>query len=1302
MNDIVKGTGISAAFTDLQWVAFQNLYIYKLKGKNRTKEQPIRQQTIMRKYLAFIFACAVFATSFVPAFAEYLGPNPEARIYTVSSGTGTSELQADNATASHTITCLGTTGVENWCNDYEEITITGIEPKPGNSLNGAEFVNGMTRQTIINNAPPYVFSVRNEGNIFADYWVLSTVGDTSEMYEAEFKIDITDPEAACEIVSTPEYGEWYVGTLVIQGASADSVSGIYKETFTAGDKTDVGTIQLSDTAVDLEVSLTASDYALNESTITCATVSIDNTDPVIDNYTQFTDGEFLDSTVNFTMSAHDDHSGLQYMSFVIDGAEYEADESGSIEMTLEHGLHSVYYKAVDNVGNVRSTDPLTFYVDVTAPVLTIDTPEMNGKSELVSYGSEISGTASDVGGGFGTIYVEYPGSNGFVPASYAQVSKERYAESGNWSVTLPDEGPESGVFVIGVKAEDIFGNMSEVSELEVLVDVTKPSPLFALDGEAGVTDWYTGAVTIRGVSSDEPDDERSGVMKQVVAYDGDDGSDSQDESVTVPASFNGVFSVTVTATDYANNTDTATTQSGLKLDNTAPELQSQTVPLGGIWIPADLSLSVAGTDAHSGVQYVSVIIDSDEHKIAGDSGTYDAVFDETGDHEIQYKVVDNVNIATLSDVYTVSVDADKPEVSIDSPTINGMDNLINVGSTISGTVTDAGSGIDKMYIMLPGDEEWSEVETFGDSDNRTWNAEFVNIHGLDSGYVTVKAYAVDIVGNKSDVVELDVLLDVSAPKPGYKFVGNQVDDWYSGPVTIENETTDEHSGVYQTMLNLECEPANSLTGSDSILIDGNYSGLCKLTIEAVDYAANTASTVTENAVEISIDNEAPVMSMFSISGRAEYHPAASEVCIYDAYDGYSGLSMAYLIADDGSEFSEAIEENGQVCIAYQLPEGKHTVQFKLADKAGNESELSEEFEMFIDNRAPVVRFISAPSVYRPSEKTIVYKGNASDPDSGIETLEYSLDGGDTYEEIEADAEGGFSITVKPEPRATVIVRAKDKVGNEAIIESEPLQQISDASSRLAVAPVTVANMLIKPYIIDYDGSISEDFAGIASARAFVYGRGYDHALIELSAANNYAFMWDGYFPTDVKAPSGWYWLTVEFTDLLGNVECYNSRIRVDWDEPEPEVSVPQYRTFDISGTVNEMDKVSVTVNGSRYMLADFSKVGAGISQGARVTGTGRAYTKENVLVIETLEQIPDEQLPFNGLIDDIGNDYVIIDGHALVIDENTKFYCDDTRVGDYVSGLYTADSLNRMYVTEFGPLSCERDVITRVDSGIVN
>ena len=187
----------------------------------------------------------------------------------------------------------------------------------------------------------------------------------------------------------------------------------------------------------------------------------------------------------------------------------------------------------------------------------------------------------------------------------------------------------------------------------------------------------------------------------------------------------------------------------------------------------------------------------------------------------------------------------------------------------------------------------------------------------------------------------------------------------------------------------------------------------------------------------------------------------------------------------------------------------------------------------------------------------------------------------------------------------------------------------------------------------------------------------------------------------VDAPEGWYWLTIEVTDVDGKISCYNTRIHAGESTPQAEpAKVPEYTVFDISGKVNGMDSVSVTVSGTRYMLADFSRIEAGIGENTKVIGKGRAYTKENVLVIETLKAVKETLTPFSGLVDDLGSDYVIIDGHALSIDSETQRYCEDIRTGDYVSGLYRTEN-GTMIAAEFGPLSCERNEITRTDTGIV-
>ena len=371
----------------------------------------------------------------------------------------------------------------------------------------------------------------------------------------------------------------------------------------------------------------------------------------------------------------------------------------------------------------------------------------------------------------------------------------------------------------------------------------------------------------------------------------------------------------------------------------------------------------------------------------------------------------------------------------------------------------------------------------------------------------------------------------------------------------------------------------------------------------------------------------------------------------------------------------------------------------------------------IDATGPEIHFTSVPASFKNRDKSVTYTGTASDSVTGISSARYSTDGGETWEDLELAEDGIFTITAAPYERMTIRVSMTDKAGNETLIESAPLVKVSDASAKLSVPAATEANMLIRPVVVDMEGNAIDDFSGIKSARAFVYGRGYDHRDIELSARNNYAFRWDGTFPKDefretedgetvviegsVEAPEGWYWLTIEVTDVDGNINCYNTRIHAGESTPQAEpVKAPDYTVFDISGKVNGMDSVSVTVSGTRYMLADFSRIEAGITENTRVTGKGRAYTKENVLVVETLQAVKETLTPFSGLVDDLGFDYVIIDGYAMAIDSETQRYCEDIRTGDYVSGLYRTEN-GTMIAAEFGPLSCDRNEITRTDTGIV-
>ena len=115
-----------------------------------------------------------------------------------------------------------------------------------------------------------------------------------------------------------------------------------------------------------------------------------------------------------------------------------------------------------------------------------------------------------------------------------------------------------------------------------------------------------------------------------------------------------------------------------------------------------------------------------------------------------------------------------------------------------------------------------------------------------------------------------------------------------------------------------------------------------------------------------------------------------------------------------------------------------------------------------------------------------YTGTGSDGITGIAGARYSIDGGATWEELELDENGNFTITAVPYERMTVRVSMTDNAGNESLIESAPLVKVSDASAKLSVPAATEANMLIRPAVVEMEGNVFDDFSGIESARVFVY------------------------------------------------------------------------------------------------------------------------------------------------------------------------------------------------------------------------
>ena len=219
------------------------------------------------------------------------------------------QKQADNAAASVSTVCSGTTGADSWCSGNVTLTLSGTEPKPNNSLNGGEIVIADDSQSK-RGAQPYTFEVSKEGSNDVSYWVYSTVGDTSEKGQTHVKIDRSDPKAVCDVKSSPTFGEWYTGNVLIEAKSTDAVSGVYENLFSSGGTTAKNSITLSQTGKNIGVSLTAKDYAYNTNQVSCGTFSIDNTAPVLDSFTVPDASPYGSGSLSFSVSGHDGESGV--------------------------------------------------------------------------------------------------------------------------------------------------------------------------------------------------------------------------------------------------------------------------------------------------------------------------------------------------------------------------------------------------------------------------------------------------------------------------------------------------------------------------------------------------------------------------------------------------------------------------------------------------------------------------------------------------------------------------------------------------------------------------------------------------------------------------------------------------------------------------------------------------------------------------------------------------------------------------------------------------------------------------------
>ncbi len=227
------------------------------------------------------------------------------------------------------------------------------------------------------------------------------------------------------------------------------------------------------------------------------------------------------------------------------------------------------------------------------------------------------------------------------------------------------------------------------------------------------------------------------------------------------------------------------------------------------------------------------------------------------------------------------------------------------------------------------------------------------------------------------------------------------------PVIVTLSAVDDIVGVDYTMYRLDSGNWITYTSPFTVSQDAAH------TVEyySVDNAGNTE---TVKSTDFKIDRMSP-MTTHTISGdigKNDWYLNCN--IIFNAIDNTSGVAHTYLRLDSGG------------WIEYTVPvvitaDGVHTLEYYSVDNAGNQEQIKGPFTLKLDATLPAIDLAK----FQIDLFTIKFIAEVSDAASGIDYVEFTIDGELQYKDTTAPYEwtwsgfGDYTVT------ATVC----DKAGN---------------------------------------------------------------------------------------------------------------------------------------------------------------------------------------------------------------------------------------------------------------------------------
>ncbi|MFJ6194837.1 OmpL47-type beta-barrel domain-containing protein [Micromonospora sp. NPDC092111] len=462
-------------------------------------------------------------------------------------------------------------------------------------------------------------------------------------------------------------------------------------------------------------------------------------------------------------------------------------------------------------------------------------------------------------------------------------------------------------------------------------------------------------------------------------------------------------------------------------------------------------------------------------------------------------------------------------------------------ATVALSATDSGSGVAKIEYSL---------------DGGPYGVYSTPVTVNQPGGHTVDYRATDQAGNTSAVKTVSFTVvappagDTTAPTVSASVTGQRdADGGYLGSATVTVSAVDSESGVERVEYSLDGGGFVGYAGPVSVTVVGQHT----VAYRATDRAGNTSAAQSVSFTVVTPpgpDTTAPTTSA-EVTGEK------------DADGAYLGSATVTLAATDGGSGVDRIEYtlDGQPYATYSAPvavnqPGGHTLGYRATDRAGNTSAVKTvSFTVAQppagDTTAPTV----SASVTGQRDADGGYLGSATvtvsavDSESGVERVEYSLDGGGYV---------GYAgpVSVNAVGQHTVAYRATDRAGNTSAAQSVSFTVVTPPAPD-TTAPTTSAMV---------HGQKNADGAFVGSATVMV------SATDAVSGVDRIEYTLDGQpyatysAPVTVNQPGG-HTVGYRATDRAGNTSAVKTVSFTVVAPPSDDTTAPTV-TASVTGQVD--------------------------------------------------------------------------------------------------------------------------------------